>query len=395
MSSPITCFCRPFIHLLVASLILCLFVRISSALDFGIIAMYEDSNAVSATTRPGAEVIIEGGESDGVMIGMECKVMGSVNGVPDCVIATARVFDIKENQSTLWILSVGTTPVLQIHKASFELDEVVLSADSSLVRQDQTQDSSPSIESLGITPVRRAVNTETKEKEANKDTSETIEPSPLSGMTFIKIPSGSFTMGSPSNVRGRKRDERQHEVSLSDFYIQSTEVTQEQWIQLMESNPSNFVGDSLPVENVSWNRIQEFLSRLNELDPGRNYRLPTEAEWEYACLAGGSQSTKNLNSTAWYDRNAQKYTHVVASLTANEWGIYDMLGNVWEWCSDWYMSYPRRPSYDPKGPLEGRYKVVRGGSWTSPKNLTRPAARSFPLPNYRASNLGFRCVKDK
>ncbi|MBC8277088.1 MAG: SUMF1/EgtB/PvdO family nonheme iron enzyme, partial [FCB group bacterium] len=190
---------------------------------------------------------------------------------------------------------------------------------------------------------------------------------PLSGMTFVKIPGGSFRMGS-----NESKDEKPvHSVSIKPFYMMTTEVTQKMWKELMGSNPSHFKGDNLPVEKVSWNDCQKFIEKLNQRDPGKGYRLPTEAEWEYACRAGtttkyySGNSESDLKRAGWYSGNSGKKTHIVGQKSPNSWGLYDMSGNVWEWCTDWYHnSYSGAPT-DGSAWISpsSTYRVLRGGSW--------------------------------
>ncbi|MEW5736568.1 MAG: SUMF1/EgtB/PvdO family nonheme iron enzyme [Thermodesulfobacteriota bacterium] len=227
------------------------------------------------------------------------------------------------------------------------------------------------------------------------------------GQTFAYIPSGNFTMGSWDS--GRDTDETQHSVTLSkSFYLQTTEVTQEQWKQVMGSNPSQFsdCGGSCPVENVSWEEVQEYIRRLNELE-NRTYRLPTEAEWEYACRAGtkGPFNTKgclvstqggnlaNFDGTYTYlscpTSEFKKKTVPVGIFPPNDWGLYDMHGNVWEWCQDWYGEY-QGSATDPKGPSSGSSRVARGGSWYNRARLCRSANRAEKDPTSRYNDIGFR-----
>ena len=192
------------------------------------------------------------------------------------------------------------------------------------------------------------------------------------GMKFVLIPAGSFTMGSPSDEPGRDSDERQHRVTISKpFYLQTTEVTQGQWRRVMGNNPSYFknCGDDCPVEQVSWNDAQEFIRKLNQMEGIDKYRLPTEAEWEYAARAGSTtryyfgDDESSLGRYAWYSRNSGKRTHPVGQKRPNAWGLYDMHGNIWEWCQDWIGDYPSGHVIDPKGPSSGEFRVLRGGSW--------------------------------
>ena len=215
----------------------------------------------------------------------------------------------------------------------------------------------------------------------------------LPEITFVRIPAGSFDMGSDSR---RSFDQSPvHLVTISrSFELQTTEVTQAQWTAVMGSNPSHFKGGQLPVEQVSWNDAQLFIGKLNERDPGKNYRLPTEAEWEYACRAGGGESRYGEpNAVAWWFGNSDGQTHEVGQKQPNGWGLYDMLGNVWELCADWKGTYPSGPVTDPAGPPSGYYRVSRGGSWFDAAPAVNATFRSSPDPNYRGNSLGFRLAR--
>ena len=217
-------------------------------------------------------------------------------------------------------------------------------------------------------------------------------------MVYIK--GGTFNMGSNN---GESDEKPVHRVTLSDFYICKYEVTQKQWKAVMGSNPSKLKGDNLTVEIVSWNNIQEFLRKLNA-KTGGNFRLPTEAEWEYAAR-GGSRSahykyagSNNAGDVAWYSGNSGRKTHAVGQKRANELGLYDMSGNVWEWCSDWYDSnyYTNSSSNNPKGPSSGSFRVLRGGSWYYEQDDVRTANRSYNIPGSRFfGNGGFRLAKTR
>lgn len=241
-------------------------------------------------------------------------------------------------------------------------------------------------------------------------------------LEFAHIPPGTFTMGSPADEPGRNTDEAQHAVTLTQgLYLQTTELTQGQWRSVMGANPSRFkaCGDDCPVESVSWEDAQAFITRLNRMDPGRRYRLPTEAEWEYAARAGSLSTFANggitdiacgddpkLDALGWYCGNssvsyagcfdASKYggpkctgTHPVALKNPNAWGLYDMHGNVWEWCADWYAESPEGGN-DPAGPSEPSGRVTRGGSWGYDARYCRAATRLSREPGDRDLNLGFR-----
>ncbi|MDX2033073.1 MAG: formylglycine-generating enzyme family protein [Blastocatellia bacterium] len=225
--------------------------------------------------------------------------------------------------------------------------------------------------------------------------------------SFAKIAPGHFLMGSPpgrggSAAAGLQQESPQHRVSITcGFEIGRYEVTQKQWEAVMISNPSAFKGPELPVTNVSWRDVQEFLARLRMLDARFVYRLPTEAEWEYACRAGGSGPfsdeavATDLQRVAWHEANSLNRPHAVGHLQPNGWGLYDIHGNVWEWVQDWYdINYYRRsPAENPQGPPSGQSKVQRGGSWQSPAGQCRAAVRGYSLPAERNNLTGFRLAR--
>ena len=217
------------------------------------------------------------------------------------------------------------------------------------------------------------------------------------GIEMVYVRGGSFLMGCTPEQEGDcyEYEDAARLVTLSDFYIGKHEVTQTQWEAVMGGNPSNFKGDNLPVENVSWNEIQEFISKLN-LSTGREYRLPTEAEWEYAAR-GGRQNrvykysgSNDVGDVAWYEGNSEKTTHPVGTKRANELGIHDMSGNVWEWVSDWYGDYDSGPQKDPSGPDQGTSRVIRGGGWGSYARGVRVSNFYNNNPDNRYNILGFR-----
>ncbi len=222
-----------------------------------------------------------------------------------------------------------------------------------------------------------------------------IEIAPGVAMTFCWIPPGKFTMGSPANEKGRSSDEYQVEVTLTKgFWMAKTEVSQAQWEAVMGNNPSNFKGANLPVEKVSWNDVQEFLTKINEMvgnADGGKMVLPTEAQWEYAARAGetGPYSGGTLDEVAWHYRNSSYKTHPVGTKKPNAWGLHDMHGNVWEWCADRYAS-ELQGGVDPEGPNSGVSRVCRGGSWHCSEAISRAASRGRAGSSLRINNLGFR-----
>jgi formylglycine-generating enzyme required for sulfatase activity len=213
---------------------------------------------------------------------------------------------------------------------------------------------------------------------------------------FCFIPSGRFIMGSPADEEGRFDVEQQVEVTLTrPFWLAKTVVTQSQWEAVMGSNPSEFRGAEMPVENVSWEDAQSYIAKLNEkrvLPEGWKFALPTEAQWEYACRAGekGPYSGGALDEVAWYCDNSGGRTHEVAQKKPNAWGLHDMHGNVWEWCADWLEDAPLMGGIDPAGPSSGDYRVFRGGSWSFDASYCRAARRNGDRPGLRLYLLGFR-----
>ena len=219
-------------------------------------------------------------------------------------------------------------------------------------------------------------------------------------LEFVEIEPGEFLMGCQSEGSGCGDDERPaHRVRISSgFEIGKYEVTQAQWTAVMGSNPSSFRGAELPVENVSWHAAREFIASLNRGDGSHVYRLPTEAEWEYAARAGATgQLVADLDAMAWHGGNSGGRTHPVGAKRPNAWGLHDMVGNVWEWCSDRYGAdyYRHSAASDPRGPSEGGFRVMRGGSWYRYSWFLRNSARFRGRPDAAYRHVGFRCVRTK
>lgn len=240
-------------------------------------------------------------------------------------------------------------------------------------------------------------------KPGNSKTSETFTSS-STGVEFVLILPGEFYMGSPSEEQGRSDSESPaHKVTIKNaFYMGKFQVTQKQWKNIMGNSPSHFKGDTLPVEMVSWNDVQEFVEKLNAAENTDKYRSPSEAEWEYACRAGiqtrysfGDDESK-LNEYAWYVKNSGRKTHPIGRKQPNSWGLYDMHGNVWEWVQDkWHENYKDSPSdgsaWEDGG---GSLRVSRGGSWYCNAESCRSAGRFGREPDSHFANLGFRLLRD-
>ncbi|MDD6744895.1 MAG: formylglycine-generating enzyme family protein [Bacteroidales bacterium] len=213
---------------------------------------------------------------------------------------------------------------------------------------------------------------------------------------MVLVEGGTFIMGATAEQKKPYKYEKpKHQVTLSSFYISKYEVTQSLWKAVMGSNPSEWQGDNLPVENVSWNDCQEFIKKLNAMT-GKDFRLPTEAEWEFAARGGNRSQgyqysgSKNLDDVAWFYDNSYKQTHPVGTKAPNELGIYDMSGNVREWCQDWYGSYSSNVQTNPTGPSSGSYRVIRGGYWDYGAGGCRMAYRDSCTPDYGAGSDGLR-----
>jgi formylglycine-generating enzyme required for sulfatase activity len=222
-------------------------------------------------------------------------------------------------------------------------------------------------------------------------------------MEFVLIPSGSFTMGSSTGAVAEKPP---HEVKISQsYYLQTTQVTQGQWKEVMGDNPSQFndCGEDCPVEKVSWSDAQQFIQKLNQKEGTDKHRLPTEAEWEYACRAGTTTEFSfgdeegQLGEYAWFDENSQDKTHLAGTKKLNHWDLYDRHGNVWEWVEDdWHETYDEAPADERAWIIEPRGaagRILRGGSWGNFARSCRAAARNINEADVRDGVLGFRLAR--
>jgi formylglycine-generating enzyme required for sulfatase activity len=214
---------------------------------------------------------------------------------------------------------------------------------------------------------------------------------------FVTIQPGTFKMGCAENDKLCDPDENpQHTVKLTkSFQLAKYEVTQAQWQAVMGANPSRFKGETLPVEQITFDQVQEFLKRVNARNDGFKYRLPTEAEWEYAARAGTTGPNSGvLDEIGWHAGNSGGKSHPVGQKKPNAWGLYDMEGNVYEWTNDWFFDYEEDPQTDPKGPETGFEKVPRGGSWESTPKGIRTSNRNILEPDGGNYNIGFRLARD-
>lgn len=247
--------------------------------------------------------------------------------------------------------------------------------------------------------VERRVTHGNKNQNANKRMSETERQRVINNLinNMVYVQGGTFIMGATSEQGSSVEDNEKptHKVILSDFKIGTYEVSQREWIAIMNYNPSGIIGYNRPVENVSWKDCQKFIEKLNYLT-GKRFRLPTEAEWEYAAR-GGSKSRGYLYSgsstiwtVAWYGDNSNGTSHNIGSKQSNELGLFDMSGNVWEWCQDYFAKYSSSLKTNPIGPSYGETYVVRGGGWYNKEGMCRISYRRNEGANFKGSYLGFR-----
>jgi formylglycine-generating enzyme required for sulfatase activity len=251
----------------------------------------------------------------------------------------------------------------------------------------------------GFDRIVRAIRAELAKRFATKDSALELTFTNSIGMEFVLIPAGTFMMGSPdSDTEAFAEEKPAHQVTISQpFYLGKYPVTQAQWETVMGNNPSYFKGNpNHPVESVSWNNVQHaFLHKLNEREGSDDYCLPTEAQWEYACRAGTETPRyhPNINTIAWYEGNSNGHPEPVGQKLPNAWGLYDMLGNVWEWCLDGQREYTADAVIDPMAPPDADTRIIRGSWWNAPAIIVRATTRDSDLQGDRYSSLGFRCAR--
>ena len=357
------------------------------------------SEAASLTNRvrhnlfqTGKFKLIERAEMDEILSEQGFQLTGCTSS--ECIVEAGKLLGVQRMVGGS-IDRVGDMHTIYLRMIDVATGEILASA---------TSDCSEGIEQVVLKSTREAVAGllgKAFQSESGSSNSQALTTSPF-GMQFETILSGSLMMGSNDGSRDEKPV---HQVNIKSFQMMTTEVTQAQWKAVMGNNPSKFKGDNLPVENVSWNDCQEFINKLNQRDPGKGYRLPSEAEWEYACRAGtttkyySGDSESDLGRVGWYgfDKgNSNKKTHPVGQKSPNSWGLYDMHGNVWEWCADWYhKSYNSAPA-DGSAWVSpsGQNRVLRGGSWSFNQFYCRSASRYGLNPAHRYDYYGFRLVRN-
>ena len=368
-------------------------------IDFGVSKHYDDTGSATTTTPVG--------RSKGYAPLEQYRQGGVQEFSPET--------DIYGLGATAWFLVSGQTPpeAMELITGGLQrpagISDALWTAISTSMRPGKTERPHSIAEFLGLLnkeeqPVVQAVEDDvttidviaSNPEDCNPE--ERIQTFTVNGISFnmVHVEGGTFTMGATEEQQKADSDEKPpHQVTLSSFSIGETEVTQALWRAVMGSNPSYRKGDILPVEMVNWNDCQVFISKLKALT-GQPFRLPTEAEWEYAAR-GGSKSrgyqysgSDNVDEVAWYVHNSGRITHPVKGKLPNELGIYDMCGNILEWCQDWKGSYSSSSQTNSKGPASGSFRVIRGGSWYDGAGYCRVANRGGITPGHRYINLGLR-----
>lgn len=307
----------------------------------------------------------------------------------------------------------GDAEVQALYKEQFERNEATIKTKNKLVDIEKKRNDIIEKLKLGIPIVQVKFSDEISDIETKenifvtdninfKDIESFIKIIKIKDFLFkmIFVKGGTFIMGASLQQGGENRDEQVlHNVTLDSFYICETQVTQKMWETIMANNPSKIKDEKAPVTNVSWDDCQNFIKRLNDIT-GLAFRLPTEAEWEFAAK-GGKKGEKNgykysgsntITSIMWYSKNSRNRPHAVAEKQSNELGLFDMSGNVWEWCNDWYAPYEKRHTLNPQGPTTGTEKICRGGSFMSVAKECRISIREKDSPDEKSEDVGFRLV---
>jgi len=324
-------------------------------------------------------------------VAKECAVeAGQLLGVGKIIVGSLNLIG-KTYYLTLTLVDVETGETVGIEEdiCKCEVDDLIMASKRAAGKL------------MGVAVAEAKVNTSNGTSSEVKSAASDIEPE------MVLVKGGCFLMGDMfgdgDGFFGGSDEKPVHEVCVGDYYIGKYEVTQGQWKNVQGNTPSKFsnCGDNCPVEQVSWNDAQDYISTLNQRT-GKTYRLPTEAEWEYAARSGGKSEKyaggDNVDSVSWYGKNSDNQTHRVGQKKPNGLGIYDMSGNVWEWCQDWYDSdyYKNSPKENPQGPSTGSYRVLRGGSWSYLAAAARAAYRgSWGSPGRRDGYFGFRLARTK
>jgi formylglycine-generating enzyme required for sulfatase activity len=310
----------------------------------------------------------------------EIKVWGETLGVDYILTSELQMSDSQKSISiTCSLINIETAEIVKSAHISAENDETVFeTACYSLISK------------LQLDQINQSMPTITKVADSARKITNSI------GMGLVLIPAGEFLMGNPRpNILGADDEKPARRVSISKAYYLGTHlVTQAEWQAVMGNNPSLQKGNEYPVTNVSWEEAKEFCRTLTKIE-GRVCRLPTEAEWEYACKAGSQGGTNDsINDYAWHSDNSQGYLKKVGLKEPNKWGLYDMLGNAGEWCQDWFDTYSAKSLTDPAGPPGGKYRVVRGGSFGHREDKCNPTSRHSHSPSESNNFTGFRIVSE-
>ncbi|MBI4377823.1 MAG: SUMF1/EgtB/PvdO family nonheme iron enzyme [Nitrospinae bacterium] len=324
----------------------------------------------------------------GQVFGVDAVVTGSMTDLGNTVKINARVIAVESAK----IFAVAAT---DIPKTGMVADLIEKKVEG---RQPVEKATTPLTTLTKPTKEKEWAKTEMTQKQITAEGG--IFKDPGTVIEFIFVKGGCFHMGDTFGD-GSSDEYPVHKVCLDDFYIGKYEVTQIEWLEVMERNPSSRRAcDDCPVEMVSWNNVQEYIKRLNR-KTGREYRLPTEAEWEYAARSGGKKEKyaggNDLDSVGWDSDNSRGKTYPAGQKNPNGLGIYDMSGNVWEWCQDWSDEnyYKSSPRDNPKGAGSGQTRIIRGGSWNYDESISRAANRGWDIPDSRRSDIGFRVARTK